>query len=608
MKRTLFIAFFAASLFTAAIAQNVIISDNFESYTPDMLLVEQSGHPWVIWNQPYHQPHDVFVRNIRSSEGDLSIQVKAGQDIVLDFADRTTGRYQLSFDIFIVTGKGGYFNILNDFNGTNSTWAFQTFFNLNGTGSVDANKQNAASYTFNHNKWINVNVIIDVDDDFASFYLDGKEIISWIPSRGARGGDSMKKLDGLCFYGYTDNDYFVDDVKFIEQDIESVASPVEVDAQFEGEDILITWSIPEGSTPESFVLIANNRILKSGITDTFFVHLNPYPNTYTYTIKAHYENMGYSHNSEPAEATRPGGVKRQNVLVEKGTATWCTYCPGAALGFKDMDNAGLNVTLISYHGSDSYTTTESSARISYYGMGGFPSTVFDGGHLMSGGSATQSSFPGYKAVFDETIEVPSLVSMTMEIKQINDKYTATINLEQHSDFFKGPFKLYGAITESGIMRNWQNQNRLDYVFRNIFPSIEGITVDFTESNEFTGTFEFELDNNWVRDNCTFVAFLQFDDNKNILNSYAIKLSGIVSIDDNHDIDIVVRPNPAIDFVSVYAPGMSSVKILNITGQLMISEKANADEHHLAVGHLPPGMYFVNIEASGKSTTRKLIIK
>lgn len=608
MKRNLFIAFFTAFVFTIAGSQTVIFSDDFESYTPDMLLVQQAGKPWMTWTQPYQQNIDVFVRNIRASEGSHSVQVKAGQDIVLDLADKTSGRYQLSFDILIVPGKAGYFNILNDFNGNNSKWAFQTFFNTDGTGTVDANGSDVATFAFEHDSWISINFILDIDDDFATFYLDGKEIVSWILSKGSTGSGTLKKLDGLNFYGYTDNDYFIDDLKFIEQELALVSSPTDVNAVFEDEDILITWTIPEGSNPESYVLIANNMILTSGITDTFFVHSNPYPNKYIYTVRAHYENLGYSHNSESADATRPGGVLRKNVLVEKGTGTWCPYCPGAAMGFKDMENAGHNVTLISYHSGDNYTTAESSARIAYYDMGGFPTTVFDGGHDITGGSATQSSFPGFKAVYDETIEVPSLVSMNMQIKQIDNKYTATISLEQHSDYYKGPFKLYGAITESAIMQNWQNQNRLDYVFRKMFPSVNGINVDFSDSQEFTTSIEFELNNNWVRDNCTFIAFLQFDENKNVLASDKINLAGVVSVSDHIENDIVVRPNPASDFVSVHAPGLNSIRIINVTGQLMISEKADGDDHHIGIGHLAPGMYFVNIEASGITSSRKLIVK
>lgn len=610
MKKTILlflILLFSFGLITKA--QEILIHDDFESYNADELLVAQSGAPWLTWNQPYHAPHDVFVRTTQASEGYQSIHIVTNQDVVLDFEDRETGRYQITFDIYVVSGKAAYFNILNDFDGANSTWAFQTFMNANGTATVDANGESSASYTFTHNEWHSVNIIFDVDDDLATFYFNGDEIISWIPSKGAMNAGNMHKLDGLCLYGHTNNEYFVDEVKFIAQDLDLVPAPINLEAEYNDGDIELEWEAPEGVIAESYMLFANGQLIVEGITETEYVHIAPYPNQYTYTVRAHYPELGYSHSSNEATAIVPGGIERNFVVIEKGTGTWCQYCPGAARGFKDLDDAGLNVALISYHSGDAYTTSDSEARLSYYGITNLPATVFDGQDLMGGGHATQSLYPAYRPVFDEKISIPSLYSLDFTVEQTGvETYTASISIERQTDYLSGDIRLYGVVTESAIMQNWQNQTRIDYAFRSISPSISGITTDFSESEEFNTTIDFSLNPAWVKDNCEFIVFLQHHSSKQILQAGKVDLSTIVGVEENISSRIVVRPNPAVDFVSIYANELTNVSIISLTGQIVLTETATGNEKHIGIGHLPAGMYIVKIDAGGSVKTERLVIQ
>jgi hypothetical protein len=610
MKKTVLL--FLSCIFALAIitsAQSILIEDDFESYNADELLVAQSGAPWLTWNQPYHAPHDVFVRTSQFSDGLQSIQVVTGQDIVLDFEDRETGRYQITFDIYVVSGKAAYFNILNDFDGANSTWAFQTFMNADGTATVDANGESSASHSFNHGEWININMIYDVDDDLATYYVNGVEIVSWIPSKGAMNAGNMYKLDGICLYGHTNNEYFVDEVKFIAQDLDLVPAPINLVAEFIAGDIELEWESPDGFFPESYMIFANGQLIAEGITETEYVHAAPYPNQYTYTVRAHYPELGYSHSSNEATAIVPGGIERNFVVIEKGTGTWCPYCPGAARAYKDLDDEGLNVALISYHSGDAYTTSDSEARLTYSGISNLPGAVFDGQDLIEGGHATQSLYPVYRPAFDEKITVPALYSLDFTAEQTGaETYSASISIERQTDYLSGEIRLYGVVTESAIMQNWQNQTSIDYAFRSISPSISGIVTDFTESEEFNTTIEFTLNSSWVKDNCEFIVFLQHHSSKQILQAGKVDLSTIVGIEENISSRVVVRPNPAIDFVSIYANELTNLSIISLTGQTVLTETAFGNEKHIGIGHLPAGMYIVQIEAGGSLKTERLIIQ
>ena len=75
-------------------------------------------------------------------------------------------------------------------------------------------------------------------------------------------------------------------------------------------------------------------------------------------------------------------VERDKVIVEVGTGTWCTYCPGAAMGVDDLIEEGWPVAAIENHNDDPFANVYSNARNSFYGVSGFPTAYFDGGNAV----------------------------------------------------------------------------------------------------------------------------------------------------------------------------------------------------------------------------------
>jgi hypothetical protein len=71
-------------------------------------------------------------------------------------------------------------------------------------------------------------------------------------------------------------------------------------------------------------------------------------------------------------------IQRDKVVVEIGTGTWCTFCPGAAMGADDLVANGHDVAIIENHNGDDYTNAASNARNSYYNIPGYPTAMFDG--------------------------------------------------------------------------------------------------------------------------------------------------------------------------------------------------------------------------------------
>ncbi|MGE5424245.1 MAG: hypothetical protein ACM3N9_02710, partial [Syntrophothermus sp.] len=78
-------------------------------------------------------------------------------------------------------------------------------------------------------------------------------------------------------------------------------------------------------------------------------------------------------------------TSRKQVVMEIGTGTWCTYCPGAAMGADDLLEYGCEVAVVENHNGDAFANTYSNARNSYYNITGFPTAMFDGVLKKEGG-------------------------------------------------------------------------------------------------------------------------------------------------------------------------------------------------------------------------------
>ncbi len=58
-------------------------------------------------------------------------------------------------------------------------WGMQVFFDQNGQGSIDGNGQSAATFTYAYNAWLHPEVIVNLNTDWAEFYLDGTLVHGW---------------------------------------------------------------------------------------------------------------------------------------------------------------------------------------------------------------------------------------------------------------------------------------------------------------------------------------------------------------------------------------------------------------------------------------------
>jgi thiol-disulfide isomerase/thioredoxin len=201
------------------------------------------------------------------------------------------------------------------------------------------------------------------------------------------------------------------------------------------------------------------------------------------------------------------------MVIEDFTATWCTYCPGAARGADELDfRAFDSVAVIAYHPSNSgdpYYNAPSATRMSYYSVSGYPTVKLDGNYGVVGGLHTGTMYPTYRRYFDTHKAVASPLEIDLACSY--DTTTRQGHLEIKLRNVTGSAvagQLHTALCESHIRYSWQGMDSLHNVLRAMYPSASGEAVSVPANDSVTATRDYTLDAAWVARNCDIVVFVQ----------------------------------------------------------------------------------------------------
>ncbi len=208
----LFCLLFSSIIFS----QTNIFSDNFDSYTPGLKIACQNPSVWTTWSNLPCSFEDAVISDNYSYSGSNSVLNVYHNDLVKDFGPAfSSGRYRMSFEAYIPTGKDGYFNTLATFDVPNSNyyWGMECYFTTTGicsvyTGSTTAN----ISSTYPIAAWFPVEVVVDLDNDQAQLSVNNSIVTTWQWTLGALGTGGPLTLDANDFFGQNlTTEFYIDD-------------------------------------------------------------------------------------------------------------------------------------------------------------------------------------------------------------------------------------------------------------------------------------------------------------------------------------------------------------------------------------------------------------
>ena len=599
----------------SANSQTNLYSINFDSYTAGSKFVQQAGNPWTTWSNAPGGTEDPVVSTTQAHSPANSVYVVNNNDLVLKLNGKTSGRYEVGWYMYVESAKLGYFNFLSNFSGSNSYWALQVEI-YNDSLYVDANGPSTAKIPFALGRWSHMQLIVDLDDDFATYFVDSTEVVSYQWSKGAQGTDTIKKLDGIDFYGWDGtgssvtgtSGYYIDDLTV--DSIQAPSSPLNLTAVLNSANVDVTWTAP--TTPPVIYKLSRNGTVVDATNSLNYTDLSPWPNTYIYGVRAYYGGLGYSHSNSDTLIV-PGGVARNLVLFEEGTSMYCQYCPGAAMGLRDLiDVNHKNAVAIAYHPTsggfeDTYGITAANDRLNYYAVDAYPTVVSDGIIKAVGGNATTSLYTTYLPMYNERFATPSLQILNMNITQVAvDSFAAKIIVQETYAYATG-WHLMTALTETNIAQVWENQTVLDFVCRGMYPSSTGTALSFATQTTDTVNLNFSTAG-FVKNNCKFIAFMQHQATKEVTQCMCIDMSSILGINELQGKNISIYPNPATDYIMTLTSGKGNLYIYDITGKLVKSTVIFNPTQVIDVSNLTKGVYIVKMSTPEKNFTEKLVIQ
>lgn len=275
---------------------------------------------------------------------------------------------------------------------------------------------------------------------------------------------------------------------------------------------------------------------------------------------------------------------RRLVVGELITNTGCGPCYAANLVLDQLaiDLEGRAI-FIRYHGwwphsSDpfyQYNISENAARINYYVADYAPHFWIDGN--IDG----ESNRNAWASMLQNEITVPSILEMDItgnyNPDALEGEFTVTIYAESRPSVSN--LKLRIALIESGI--RWNAPNGLtqhDQTFRDMIPRTSGQSMTISEGETVEYTFDFATPDPLVPDNCMLVAFVQSDQNREILQGARVAIPDLAptGIEDEIEIPESIAlgqnyPNPfnaetMIDFQT--NGGAVSLEVYDLTGALV----------------------------------------
>lgn len=200
--------------------EQALYANGFDSYTSGSYIAVVDPDWWTTWGNAPGTAEDAKILNEQSSSPSNSIKVDGTSDLVFKLGNKTSGKFLVNFNYYVPTGFGAYYNIQH-FESPGVEWALEVYFKTDGSGFMNAGGDNAATFSYAHDQWIEVSNVVDLDADWAQVYFNGVLMHEWQYSLQAQGQAGTLQLGGANFYagvvtgsGETPT-YFIDDVEYI---------------------------------------------------------------------------------------------------------------------------------------------------------------------------------------------------------------------------------------------------------------------------------------------------------------------------------------------------------------------------------------------------------
>jgi flagellar hook capping protein FlgD len=215
------LVYWETGLVTWSPPAQIICEDDFDEYINGDHLTVVSPDLWSTWNNLPGSEEDVMVTNAFAASPSNSILVEENSNILLNMEDYTNGVYSVDIDMYVPVGYSGYYNIQKT-STPGEELGFQIYLQTDGTAVADAGGASAVAFDYYQDEWMDLRLVIDLNNDWCDFYFNGCMMIGFQWTLGASGIPGLLQLGGLDLKAEanpTTNDipiFYVDNMQFKE--------------------------------------------------------------------------------------------------------------------------------------------------------------------------------------------------------------------------------------------------------------------------------------------------------------------------------------------------------------------------------------------------------
>ena len=319
----------------------------------------------------------------------------------------------------------------------------------------------------------------------------------------------------------------------------------------------------------------------------------------------------------------------RKVLFEEATNASCGPCAANNPALKAyIDSKGDSIIAIKYHASFpgfdpmySHNPTQNQERYAaYYGMNAMPWLNSDG--IIN--DIWPFSLANLNNGFYSRLAVPAPLVITVVDQRIaGDSIRATVNINLPSNLPAGNYKLRVMAIEKWVIYQsppgTNGETIFEHVFRRAYPNTAGTQFNGIAGNQ-QFVFTYKVDPAWRDSSMITVAFIQNDNNREVLNT-GKGTTNLVGIGSNNGIPTGYSlsqnyPNPfnPVTNIQFGLPASSNVHlaVFDMLGQqvsLIANGKYDAGNHSIEynASNLPSGIYFYTLRTDNFTETKKMML-
>ena len=168
------------------------ITDSLDNYNVGDYLALESPN-WTTWSNAPGSEEDALITDYLLYWNSAKIEEETNLIMVMD--NYASGRYSLHINMFIPEGFSGHFN-LQKTNTPGEEYGFQIFFKEDSIATINAGGEASFEFPF-WNGRLELDMIIDLDNDWAEFYYYDYLMIEYQWSLGAFGDPGLLSIGAV---------------------------------------------------------------------------------------------------------------------------------------------------------------------------------------------------------------------------------------------------------------------------------------------------------------------------------------------------------------------------------------------------------------------------